>query len=129
MTTKESLNREYERVCNWQSEFSSALTDYIEKSLEFLGGVAELKDYYKTIEEAEEHDMDFIDQFPISFGLFDKHNFMHDIFIVKVYRKYDVYYVDGFDNTDGKWVEGWFTDGSVDTKESLAYFIDFVLNP
>ena len=40
-----------------------------------------------------------------------------------------LYYVDGFDNTDGKWVEGWFTDGSVDTKESLAYFIDFVLNP
>lgn len=46
-----------------------------------------------------------------------------------VYKVGNLYYIDGYDTNDGKWIEGWYTDDLISTFEQLAYFINEVLNP
>ena len=41
----------------------------------------------------------------------------------------NLFYVNGYDQTDGEWTTGWYTDDLNDTLDSLARFVNFVLNP
>ena len=129
MITLESLNRNYERITNWQDQYRQSLMEFLSQSLAFCeNGEAELSVKYKNWSDAEEEGVEFADQFPISITIEDRHGFQHSIYVTKVYKRNDLFYVDGYDNYDNKWIEGWYTDDSNSTYEDLAYFINQVLN-
>ena len=129
MITLESLNRDYERISNWQEQYRRTLLDYLNKGLEFCGGAASIEVKHRHYSDAEDAGVDFDDQFPVSVDIEDRHSFHHEIYVTRFYRQGDLFYVDGYDRTDGKWVEGWYTDDRNDTYESLAYLLDAALNP
>ena len=128
MNTKESLNRKYEILAKLEEDFKTKLTEYIDKAIEMLDGVVHLPIKHHVAEELDE-DESFTDQFPVCITIFDKHGFSHEIHVMNLYKKGSLYYVDGYDNTDDEWIHRWYTDNSIDTYSSLAYFVDSVLNP
>lgn len=130
MNTLENLNQSYRRLVDLQDQYRKSLIEYLNSSLAFCkDGVAVLSFKYKHWQDAETEGDEFADQFPISIAIEDRHGFQHSIYVTKVYKKNDLFYVDGYDNYDEQWIEGWYTDDFNSTYESLAYFIDFVLNP
>ena len=128
MITKESLNKKYEFLANWEEELRKKLVEYLDQAIEMSDGVVHLPIKHHIAEELEGEES-FTDQFPVSITIFDKHGFSHEIYITNLYKRNSLYYVDGYDNTDDEWVQGWYADDSNDTYSSLAYFVDSVLNP
>lgn len=129
MITLESLNRDYKRISNWQEQYRQSLLDYLKKGLDFCGGNATIEVEHRNYQDAEEAGVDFDDQFPIAVTIEDRHGFRHEIYVTRFYFHNNLFYVDGYDRTDGEWIEGWYTDDCNDTYESLAYLLDTTLNP
>lgn len=128
MKTIENLKDEYLRIANWEQQFRKMLTAFLDKALAACkDGVAVLDFKYKSFQDAEKDGEEFYDQFPVCITILDKHGFNHDIYVTKLYKKNDLYFVDGYDSSDGEWVEGWYTDNGNDTYDSLASFLDVVL--
>lgn len=129
MTTLESLNGIFKKVNKLYVEQRNLLTEYLDKALQHAGGSIEMTGYYKDIDEAESNEVDFYEQFPASVTVFDKHEFHHEILVTKLYKRNNLFYVDGYDRTDGEWTTFWYTDDSNETWDSLARFVNHVLNP
>jgi len=129
MTTLESLNRTYEKLSNWENQYRISLMEYLDKGLAFCNGKAELKFKYNSYEEAEKDEEEFDEQFPVSVVVEDRHGFSHSTYVTALYKVGNLYYVDGYDTSDGEWIKGWYTDDSNDTLDSLATFVNSVLNP
>lgn len=130
MNTKVSLTRRYAHLSNWKYEYRKSVIKFIDDVLSFFdGGVAELAVSYRSHSEAEAAGADFDEQFPASVYIEDRHSFQHEVYVTRLYKHNDLYYVDGYDNTDGVWVTGWYTSSDTATYDTLAYFIDAVLNP
>jgi len=129
MITLESLNRSYEKISDWENQYRIALMKYLEEGLAFCGGKAKLTVKYNSYEEAEKEDEEFDEQFPVSVTIEDRHGWRHSIYVTVLYKSGNLFYVNGYDSTDGGWIEGWYTDDMTNTYESLAYFINQVLNP
>lgn len=130
MNTLENLNQSYRRLVDLQDQYRNSLIEYLNGSLAFCkDGVAELSFKYKSWKEAEKDGEDFDDQFPVAITIEDKHSFNHEIYVTCCYKKNDLFYIDGYDRTDGEWIEGWYTDSLDSTYESLACFVNHVLNP
>ena len=128
MKTIENLKDDYLRIANWHSQFRKMLTDFLNNALAACKDGVEVLDFkYKTYEEADASGEEFYDQFPICITIVDKHGFNHDIYVTKLYKKNDLFFVDGYDSSDGEWIEGWYTDNSNDTYDSLCYFLGDVL--
>lgn len=128
MITLESLNRDYQRIANWQDLYRQSLLDYLKQGLQFCGGKATLEVECRSYQQAEDAGVDFDDQFPIAVSIEDRHSFHHEIYVTSFYWSNNLFYVSGFDRTDGKWIEDWYTDDSETTYASLAYLLDAVLN-
>ena len=129
MKTLESLNGMFKRTQELYVEQRNLLTEYLDKALQHAGGSIEMTGFYKDYDEATENDVEFEEQFPASIIAVDKHTNYHEILVTKLYKIGDLFYVDGYDRIDGEWTEQWFTDGSNETMDSLACFINHVLNP
>ena len=128
MITLESLNRDYQRIVNWQDLYRKSLMDYLKQGLQFCGGKATLEVKCRSFQEAEDAGIDFDDQFPVAISIEDRHSFHHEIYVTSFYFSNNLFYVCGYDRTDGKWIEDWYTDDSDSTYASLAYLLDAVLN-
>ena len=128
MKTKESLSGSYSLISVLQRKYIRALTQYVNDSLEYCGGTAVLPIEFKTIAEAEDAEKDFYDQFPVSLTIEDKHGWNHCIYITKLYKENEIFYVDGYDGTDGEWIEGWFVDSSNDTLDSISCFLNEIIS-
>jgi len=129
MITLESLNRTYEKLSNWENQYRISLMEYLDKGLAFCNGKAELKFKYNSYEEAEKDEEEFDEQFPVCVVVEDRHGFSHSTYVTALYKVGNLYYVDGYDTSDGEWIKGWYTDDMTNTYEQLAYFIHNVLNP
>lgn len=130
MDTKKSLTRHYVHLSNWKCEYRQSVIKFLNDALSFFdGGAAELDVPYRSYDEADAADEDFDEQFPASVYIEDRHGFQHEVYVTRLYKRNDLYYVDGFDNTDGVWITGWYTSSDTATYDTLAYFIDAVLNP
>lgn len=130
MDTKKSLTRHYVHLSNWKCEYRQSVIKFLDDALSFFdGGAAELDVPYRSHDEADAADEDFDEQFPASVYIEDRHGFQHEVYVTRLYKRNDLYYVDGFDNTDDVWITGWYTSSDTATYDTLAYFIDAVLNP
>ena len=129
MNVKE-LNEKYQRIQNWQGEYRNELLSYIDEAFAMHGnefalkpeGFDSWKDWYKSEE------FDAMEDIPTYVMIWDRHGNSHEIYITRAYREngYGTIYVDGFDYTEGRLVEGWFVNGHNDDLESIACLINAV---
>ena len=86
---------------------------------------------YETWEEADEMEEGLVveEHFSTYFEIEDKRGRMHEIYPTRIFYEDSsrLYYVDGYDYTDCKFTEGWCLDCGTETLESIAYFINAVL--
>ena len=125
----ENLNAKYRKSCELANQSKNLLVEYLNESVSALGGEVKLTGFCKTYEEAEEAGIEFENQFPSEIGLADKHGCNHNIYITRLYKSGETFYIDGYDYTDGEWVKGWFVTELSSNYRDLACFIDAVINP
>ena len=129
MNTLESLNTTFKKVNELYVEQRRLLKEYLDKALQYAGGSVVMTGYYEDHDQAANNDVEFDEQFPACVTVYDKHCFHHEILVTKLYKHNDLFYVDGYDRLDGEWTTFWYTDDSNDTLDSLATFVNSVLNP
>ena len=130
MNVKE-LNEKYQRIANWQSEYRKELISYINEAFAMHGNEFVLKpEDCETWKEAVKSD-DFCacEDLPTWLMIWDRHEFSHEIYPTRIYRVSDsgMTYIDGYDNTEGEFVEGWYANDDNDDLSSIADFINAVL--
>lgn len=131
MNVKE-LNEKYQRLQNWESEYRKELISYINEAFAMHGNEFVLKPGgdYETWEEAVKSD-EFCacDDLPTWLMIWDRHEFSHEIYLTRIYRVSDngLIYIDGYDNTEGGFVEDWYANDDNDDLSSIATFINAVL--
>ena len=130
MNVKE-LNEKYQRIANWQSEYRKELVSYINEAFAMHGYEFVLKpEGFDTWEGAVKSD-DFCacEDLPTWLMIWDRHEFSHEIYPTRIYRVSDsgMTYIDGYDNTEGDFVEGWYANDDNDDLSSIADFINAVL--
>ena len=133
MEVKE-LNEKYSRLQNWEEEYRKELISYINEAFAMHGNEFVLKpEGHESWKEADEAD-EFvaIDDLPTYVMIGDRHGDSHEIYPTRIYREVDkggsfMDYVDGYDWTDGEFVEGWYPNSYNDDLASIATFIDAVL--
>lgn len=131
MNVKE-LNEKYQRIVNWQDEYRKELVSYINEAFAMHGNEFILKPGgdCETWEEAVKSD-DFCacEDLPTWLMIWDRHEFSHEIYPTRIYRVSDsgMTYIDGYDNTEGDFVEGWYANDDNDDLSSIADFINAVL--
>ena len=131
MNVKE-LNEKYQRLQNWESEYRKELISYINEAFTMHGNEFVLKPggNYETWEEAVKSD-DFCacEYLPTWLMIWDRHEFSHEIYPTRIYRVSDsgMTYIDGYDSTEGGFVEGWYANDDNDDLSSIADFINAVL--
>ena len=126
---KKTLDNNYNRANELYAQAFSVLNGYLDDAIAFSGGAVELKDFHRTHKEAEAAGIEFDDQFPVTVTVFDRHDFVHDIYVTRLYKDGNLFHVDGYDRTDGEWVQHWYTSGDFETLSSLGDFVNGVLNP
>ena len=129
MTQLESLNKDFQIISNWENHFRYTLLKYINESLEFLKGKAEVSIRYKTEDEADAAGESFFFQFPLCLQVEDEEGMSVSLFVSKLYKKGDRFVVDGFNFSEDKWMTGCLTDDETETYERLAGFLNAVMNP
>lgn len=131
MNVKE-LNEKYQRIAKWQDEYRKELISYIDEAFTMHGNEFVLKPEgdYETWEGAVKSD-DFCacEDLPTWLMIWDRHEFSHEIYPTRIYRVSDsgMTYIDGYDNTEGGFVEGWYANDDNDDLSSIATFINAVL--
>ena len=130
MNVKE-LNEKYQRLQNWENEYRKELVSYIKEAFAMHGNEFVLKpEDCETWEEAVKSD-DFCscEDLPTWLMIWDRHEFSHEIYPTRIYRVSDsgMTYIDGYDNTEGDFVEGWYANDDNDDLSSIADFINAVL--
>lgn len=135
MNIKE-LNEKYQRLQNWESEYRKELISYINEAFAMHGNEFVLKPEgdYETWEEVDEEEqgINVSEHFGTYFELEDRRGHTHEIYPTRIYReKYEggsfMDYVDGYDLGEGEFVEEWYIDCDKESLESIAYFINAVL--
>lgn len=130
MEVKE-LNEKYQRILNWDKEYRKELVSYINEAFAMHGNDFALKpEGFGTWQEAyKSEEFDAMEDLPAYVMIWDRHEFSHEIYPTRVYRESEggLIYVDGYDLTDGKFVEGWYTNDYNDDLASIAEFINAVL--
>lgn len=130
MKNKE-LNEKYQRILNWDEEFRKELVSYINEAFATHGNdfALEPEGFGSWTDAVKSEDFDAMEDLPTYVMIWDRHKFSHEIYPTRVYRESDggQIYVDGYDYTDGDFVEGWFVNDNNDDLLSIATFINAVL--
>ena len=129
MTTLESLNREFQKISNWENHFRYTLLKYIDEGLELLNGKAETPVKYKTKKEIKAAGVSFFGQFRLHLEVQDKQGFSFFLYVNKLYKKNGRLVVDGYNFSDEKWMKECLTDDNTENLGILAGFLNVVLNP
>ena len=126
------LNEKYQRILNWNDEYRKELVSYINEAFAMHGNEFVLKpEEYDTWQEAlKDEAFDAMDDLPTYVMIWDRHEFSHEIYPTRVYREKEgrLIYVDGYDYTEGKFVEDWFINEGNDDLASIADFINAVFD-
>lgn len=129
MEVKE-LNEKYQRIWHWYKEYSKEVISYINEAFAMNGNDFALKPArFETWQEAEDsEEFDAMEDLPTYVNIWDRHGFSHEIYITRAYRDSDggTIYVDGYDFTDGAFVEGWHINDNTSDLVSIAEFINAV---
>ena len=135
MEVKE-LNEKYKRLQNWEEEYRKELISYINEAFAMHGNEFVYKcdthDTWKEKSEDEEDDFDAMNDLPTYVMIEDRRGDSHEIYPTRIYREVHeggsfMDCVDGYDWTDGEFVEGWYPNSHNDDLASIATFINAVL--
>ena len=116
-----------------EKPYRKELIGFVNEAFNMHGNEFVLKpsDDYETWEEADEMEEGLVveNHFPTYFEIEDKRGIVHEIYPTRIYRKdaSGLDYIDGYDYKDCEFTEDWFLDSSTETLESIAYFINAVL--
>ena len=124
----------YALLKNREELYRKELEGFIDDAFKMHGNEFVLKpdDGFETWEEADESDegLDVCSRFDMYFEVEDKYGHVHMIYPTRIYRTkadYRVEYVDGYDYEECKFVEGWVFVRELDALETVAWFINAVL--
>lgn len=123
------LNEKYRQSINLAEQAHNLMVEFLNESVAACGGTVELTGYCKTYEEADEAGIEFDSQFPAEICITDKHGFNHSIYITRLFIINDIFYIDGYDYTDGEWIKGWYVTHTESNYSDLAYFVKSVIAP
>ena len=125
----ENLSAKYHQSLDLANQAHTLLVEFLNESITALDGAVEMTGFCKSYEEAEKEGVDFDSQFPSEICITDKHGFNHNIYMTRLFKIYETFYIDGYDYTNGEWIMGWVVPDTDSHYSDLASFVESVINP
>ena len=126
---KKELNEKYARILNWHDEYLKELWEYINEAFAMHDNVFEYKcpthDSWKEADKAGTFDA--MEDLPTYLMVDNGLDGLDEVYITRAERTDFSIYIDGYDHSISEFVTDYYTNSHIDDLQSIASFINAVL--